>query len=109
PTFPPSPPSCPICAQSFPGIDSCAQAAPAFANFSQIIFAPGEFIDLIKCACTDTFQSAYPQCVDCFQQTNQTEVLDPTGDNLPTIVSGLRSVCALASTLLGNVTGADGE
>jgi len=30
----------------------------------QIIFNPGAFIDIIKCACTDTFQSAYPQCAD---------------------------------------------
>ena len=36
PTFPPSPPSCPICAQNYSSINNCAQAAPAFANFSQV-------------------------------------------------------------------------
>ena len=36
PTFPDSPPSCPICAQNFGNIDSCAQAAPVLANFSMV-------------------------------------------------------------------------
>ncbi|KAF8889125.1 hypothetical protein BD779DRAFT_420511 [Infundibulicybe gibba] len=75
PVFPDSPPSCPICAQDYPGINSCAQAAPVLANFSMIIFNPGAFLDIIKCACTDTFQSAFPQCVDCFIKTNQSDVL----------------------------------
>jgi len=43
-----------------------------------------KFIDVIQCACTDTFQSAYPQCVDCFTQTNQTAFLVPqNGQSLP--------------------------
>ncbi|KAF8521086.1 hypothetical protein BU17DRAFT_75502 [Hysterangium stoloniferum] len=109
PTFPASPPSCPICAQSYPSISSCAAASPVLANFSQIIFNPGAFISIIECSCTDTFQSAFPQCVDCFQQTNQTAVIASQGADLPSILSGLRSVCALASTLLGNVTATNGE
>ena len=36
PTFPDQPPSCPICAQNFGSIDSCAQAAPVLANFSMV-------------------------------------------------------------------------
>jgi hypothetical protein len=79
-------PSCPKCAPSWPNINSCAAACPVFSNFSmvyndpldllfhrtpayknpvqQIIFNPGAFIDVIKCSCTDTFQAAFPQCVD---------------------------------------------
>ncbi|KZT21307.1 hypothetical protein NEOLEDRAFT_1139640 [Neolentinus lepideus HHB14362 ss-1] len=107
PYFPSYPPSCPICAANYSQISSCAQAAPVLANFSMIIFNPGAFVDVIKCACTDTFQSVFPQCADCFTQTNQTDVLnDP---DLPSAVSGMRNVCALASTLLGNVSGVDGE
>ncbi|KDR78271.1 hypothetical protein GALMADRAFT_245362 [Galerina marginata CBS 339.88] len=105
PTFPPSPPSCPICEQGYPNIQGCAQAAPVLANFSMIIFNPGAFIDVIKCACADTFQSVFPQCVDCFIQTNQTQVLDTS--NLPGIVAAIRNVCAIESTLLGNVSGVD--
>ncbi|CAL1698260.1 unnamed protein product [Somion occarium] len=107
PFFPDQPPSCPICAQNYPSINSCAQAAPVLANFSMIIFNPGAFIDVIKCACTDTFQSAFPQCADCFIQTNQSDVLNTP--DLPGIVSGMRQICALESTLLGNVSETDGE
>ena len=49
-----------------------------------MIYEPTRFIDVIQCACTDTFQSAYPQCVDCFTQTNQTAFLVPdNGQYLP--------------------------
>ncbi|TFK92175.1 hypothetical protein K466DRAFT_513991 [Polyporus arcularius HHB13444] len=107
PQFPDQPPSCPICAQNFDSIDSCAQAAPVLQNFSMIIFNPGAFIDVIKCACADTFQSTYPQCVDCFIQTNQTQFLN--SQDLPAVVDGMRKICALESTLLGGVATADGE
>lgn len=30
--------------------------------FTQIIFNPGAFIDVIECACTDTFQSGMSKC-----------------------------------------------
>ncbi len=97
---------------------------------SQINFNPGAFIDVIKCACTDTFQSAYPQCVDwyvpsvdphmhtsrpdhsvlnSFIQTNQTSFLDSDSKNLPAVLDGMHKICALASTLLGGVATADGE
>lgn len=107
PYFPDTPASCPICAQGYPRINSCAAAAPVLANFSLVIFNPGAFISVIKCACTDTFQSVFPQCADCFERTNQTAVLDTP--NLPSLVNNIRQLCALESTLLGNASNSDGE
>lgn len=107
PTFPPDPPSCPICQQNYDKISNCAQAAPVLANFSSIIFNPGAFINVIQCACTETFQSVFPQCVDCFVRTNQTQVLN--SPDLPSVVTGMRQVCALSSTLLGGVASVNGE
>ncbi|GLB44514.1 hypothetical protein LshimejAT787_1701410 [Lyophyllum shimeji] len=109
PFFPQTPASCPICAQNYDLINSCAAAAPVLANFTNVIFNPGAFVDVIKCACTDTFQSAYPQCVDCFTQTNQTQVLNYNTQDLPSIVAGMRKICALESSLLGNVSETNGE
>ncbi|KAG6910388.1 hypothetical protein DXG01_011103 [Tephrocybe rancida] len=109
PFFPDTPASCPICAQNYDGINSCAAAAPLLTNFTNVIFNPGAFIDVIKCACTDTFQSAYPQCVDCFTQTNQTQVLNYDTANLPSLVGNIRKICSLESSLLGNVSETNGE
>lgn len=109
PAFPPFPPSCPICEQNFNTINSCAQAAPVLANFSNIIFNPGSFVDIIKCACTDTFQAAYPQCADCFMRTNQEELLNSNTEDLPNIIKGMRQICGLESTLNGNVSAVNGE
>ncbi|PBK69361.1 hypothetical protein ARMSODRAFT_886342, partial [Armillaria solidipes] len=92
---------------NYASIQNCAEAAPVLANFSMIIFNPGAFVDVIQCACTETFQSVFPQCVDCFQATNQTDILE--GNDLPSIVSGMRKICALESTLLGNVSESNGE
>lgn len=75
--------------------------------YSQIIFNPGAFIDVIKCACVDTFQSVFPQCVDCFLRTGQENVLNTP--NLPGVVDGMRKVCAVESALLGNVSAVNGE
>ena len=36
PVFPDQPPSCPLCAQNYGSIDSCAQAAPVIANVSMV-------------------------------------------------------------------------
>jgi len=107
PYFPDTPPSCPICAQGYPSINSCAEAAPALANISSVIFNPGAFISVIKCSCTDTFQSVFPQCADCFERTNQTAVLDTP--NLPSLVNTIRQLCSFASSLLGNASNVDGE
>jgi len=108
PYFPSDPPSCPICEKDYWTIDSCAQASPVLANFSMIIFNPGAFIDVMQCACTDTFRSTFPQCVDCFGRTNQTWVLGED-DALPSVVKNLYDVCALAATVLGHVASANSE
>ncbi|KIY67637.1 hypothetical protein CYLTODRAFT_315957, partial [Cylindrobasidium torrendii FP15055 ss-10] len=105
PYFPADIPSCPKCESDYGSIQHCAAAAPVLQNFSMIIFNPGAFIDVIQCACTETFQSVFPQCVDCFQQTNQTDVINT--DDLPSVVAGMKQVCALESALLGNVSGAN--
>ncbi|KAH9017715.1 hypothetical protein EDB85DRAFT_1874265 [Lactarius pseudohatsudake] len=107
PYFPDTPASCPICAQNYPSISSCAQASTVMANFTSVLFNPGAFIDVIKCSCADTFQSVFPQCVDCFEKTNQTDVLDTP--DLPSLVNSIRQVCAFASALLGNVSNSNGE
>ncbi|KIK66245.1 hypothetical protein GYMLUDRAFT_157963 [Collybiopsis luxurians FD-317 M1] len=106
PTFPASPASCQICSANYASIQNCAEAAPVLANFSQIIFNPGAFINVIQCSCTETFQSVFPQCVDCFEQTNQTDVL--AAPDLPSVLSGMRQICALESTLLGSAVLSDG-
>ncbi|KAH7341640.1 hypothetical protein B0J17DRAFT_765668 [Rhizoctonia solani] len=107
PYFPEYPPSCPKCQVDFENINSCADASAALADPQSIILNPVAFYDLIKCACTDTFQSTFPQCVDCFIQTNQTLVIQmdiiPGSSELPTVITGMRQVCALSSTLLGGV------
>ncbi|KAI0028484.1 hypothetical protein K488DRAFT_22229, partial [Vararia minispora EC-137] len=102
PSFPSDIPSCVTCQVNYGSISSCAAAAPLLANFTMILFNPGAFIKLIECACTDTFQAAYPQCVDCFERTNQTALLNNT--NLSGTLNGLRTVCGATSTTLSNVT-----
>lgn len=42
-----------------------------------------------------------------FIRTNQSEVLNTP--NLPAVVDGMRKICALESTLLGNVSESNGE
>ncbi|KDQ08909.1 hypothetical protein BOTBODRAFT_138257 [Botryobasidium botryosum FD-172 SS1] len=106
PVFPSQPPSCPICQASYPSISHCAEASDAFTDPSQILLDPQAFISVIECSCTDTFQSVFPQCVDCFIQTNQSGVLTPT-QNLPSIVTGMRSICVLGSAILGNVSASE--
>lgn len=44
-----------------------------------------------------------------FEQTNQTSFLDAPQSDLPSVLSGIQSICAIASTLLGGVATADGE
>ena len=129
--FPESPPSCQICEMNFGNIDSCANASIVFANITnvspprgimelctelshdgskKVIYNPLLFIDVINCACTDTFKSTYPQCVDCFEQTNQTVFLEPSGGaNLSTIVTNIRSICALGGAVFGGVASANSQ
>jgi len=108
PYFPPDPPSCPICERDYSSINSCAQASTVLANLTMVLFSPISFIDAIQCACTDTFRSAFPQCVDCFGRTNQTWVLNQD-NTLPDVVNNLRDICALAGTLFGGVASANSE
>jgi hypothetical protein len=132
--FPDYPPSCQICEMHYDEIDSCANASIVFANVSavsgflhpyheyrpnllikllldkQVLFNPGYFIDVIQCACADTFQSYYPQCVDCFTQTNQTGFLEPNnGEGTNSVVDGIRQICALYSTLFGGVASVNSQ
>ncbi|KAJ4480895.1 hypothetical protein J3R30DRAFT_3287711, partial [Lentinula aciculospora] len=92
---------------NYSSIQNCAEASPVLANFTTIIFNPGAFINVIQCSCTETFQSVFPQCVDCFEQTNQTDVLG--APDLPSVLQGMRNICALESTLLGSAAATDGE
>jgi hypothetical protein len=103
PTFPAEPVSCPICEKDWTNINSCADACNIFANPAQIIFAPNTFFSTIECSCTDTFKSAFPQCADCFTQTNQTSYLNAKPGEIPSILNGMRQICAISSSLLGGV------
>jgi len=108
--FPDYPPSCQICEQHYSEIDSCANASVVLADIQEVIFAPLQFLTVIECACTDTFESYYPQCVDCFEQTNQTCFLEPAnGGNLSSIVTGMRQICALGSSIFGHVGSVNSE
>jgi len=107
--FPDYPPSCKLCEKDYPNIQSCANASVVLSQPSAIIAQPLLFVDVINCACTDTFKSAYPQCVDCFTQTNQTAFLGPQDGNLSSVVTGMRTICALLSTLLGGVASKNSE
>lgn len=109
PTFPDSPPSCQLCERDYDQIGSCANASVVFSNVAAILFSPSHFIDVIQCACTDTFQSAYPQCADCFTLTGQTHYLVPQEENLGEIVTGMREICAIASVLLGGVAATNSQ
>jgi len=108
--FPDYPPSCQICEQNYNNIDSCANDSVVLANITEILTSPLQFITVINCACTDTFQSAYPQCIDCFEQTNQTVFLQPAnGANISTLVTNIHQICALGSALFGHVASANSE
>lgn len=108
--FPDYPPSCKICEMHYDEIDSCANASIVFANVSVILYDPFQFLEVINCACADTFQMAYPQCVDCFMQTNQTGFLEPNnGEGLNSVVTGIRDICALGSTIFGGVASVNSQ
>jgi hypothetical protein len=103
PTFPAQYPSCYNCQQKYSSLSSCMEASSVFENATSIFNSPLRYIAAIKCACTDTFQAVYPQCVQCFQMTDQCYYLgtDPEGTNAPQIVTNIRQICALGSSLLG--------
>lgn len=86
-------------------------ASAVFANASSIFNNPIGYINVIKCACTDTFQAVYPQCLDCFQRTDQCYYLgtDPQGTGANKVISNLRSICGLGSALLGGVASVNSD
>lgn len=103
PSFPAQYPSCYNCQQKYSSLSSCMEAASVFQNATNIFNSPWSYIAVIKCACTDTFQAVYPQCVQCFQMTDQCYYLgtDPKGTGAPAIVTNIRQICAFGSSLLG--------
>ncbi|KAJ7699315.1 hypothetical protein B0H17DRAFT_1049413 [Mycena rosella] len=99
PQFPDEPKSCGVCQQNYDSIKLCLSVVPVMANSSTILANPGSFINVITCACTDPFKSTFPECLDCFQQTNQEALLnmpDPTA-----VIEGTNQVCALEGALFG--------
>ncbi|TKY87362.1 hypothetical protein EX895_004039 [Sporisorium graminicola] len=111
PNFPSDIPSCPKCQDRYSSLSSCMGASAVFANASSIFNNPIGYINVIKCACTDTFQAVYPQCLDCFQRTDQCYYLgtDPQGTGANKVISNLRSICGLGSALLGGVASANND
>ncbi|EST07892.2 hypothetical protein PSEUBRA_003017 [Kalmanozyma brasiliensis GHG001] len=111
PRFPSDIPSCPKCEAQYSSLSSCMGASSVFANATSIFNDPIAYINVIRCACTDTFQSVYPQCLDCFQRTDQCYYLgtDPQGTGADKVVSNLRSICGLGSALLGGVASVNGD
>lgn len=111
PSFPSDIPSCPKCQERYSSLSSCMGASAVFANASSIFNNPIGYINVLKCACTDTFQAVYPQCLDCFQRTDQCFYLgtDPQGTGASKVVSNLRSICGLGSALLGGVASVNGD
>ncbi|SPO39147.1 uncharacterized protein PSFLO_04626 [Pseudozyma flocculosa] len=109
PTFPAEFPSCPKCEADYGKLSSCMGAASVFANSTSIFNNPMAYINVIRCACTDTFQSVFPQCVDCFQHTNQCYYLgtDPQGTGAGSLTSNIRNICGFGSALLGGVATAN--
>ena len=68
PTFPANIPSCPKCEERYSSLSSCMGASAVFANATSIFTDPVAYINVIKCACTDTFQAVYPQCLVPFTE-----------------------------------------
>lgn len=107
--FPDYPPSCQICEPHFSEINACANASVIFADVQSILLSPLSFISEITCACSSTFQSYFPQCVDCFELTNQTVYIEPSNGNMSSIVQGVHNICALGSAVFGGVASANSQ
>nr|CDI52815.1 putative protein [Melanopsichium pennsylvanicum 4] len=111
PSFPSDIPSCPKCEASYSSLSSCMKASAVFQNATSIFNNPVGYINVIKCACTDTFQAVYPQCLNCFQRTNQCYYLgtDPQGTEAGKVTTNLRNICGLGSALLSGVASANND
>lgn len=109
PKFPADIPSCPKCEANYGSLSNCMGAAAVFANATSIFNDPFAYINVIRCACTDTFQSVFPQCVDCFQHTDQCYYIgtDPKGTGAPSLITNIRNICGFGSALLGGVASAN--
>src|SRR6266542_1194136 len=59
PNFDPNIPSCVACEKEYPSIDSCTKSSEVFQNFTLVMFNPQQFVNAMRCACTDTFLSVY--------------------------------------------------
>ncbi|KAJ6578793.1 hypothetical protein DFH09DRAFT_1148327 [Mycena vulgaris] len=99
PRFPDSPASCGLCQQNYDSIKLCISVVPVMANSSTIISNPGSFINVISCACGDTFKSTFPQCVDCFEKTDQEALLNIASTD--DVFTGINKVCALEGAIFG--------
>ncbi|KAJ7161054.1 hypothetical protein C8R46DRAFT_1106369 [Mycena filopes] len=99
PQFPSSPASCGQCQQNYDNIKLCMSLVPIMADSSTIIKNPSDFIAVLTCSCTEPFKSTFPECVDCFQNTNQDAVLNITDTDA--VMQGLTKVCALEGALFG--------
>ncbi|KAJ7452041.1 hypothetical protein B0H11DRAFT_2068374 [Mycena galericulata] len=104
PQFPASPASCGLCQQNYDSIKLCLSVVPIMANSSTIISNPGSFVDVITCACTQPFNSTFPQCVNCFEATGQTAVLNMSSPD--DVVAGVTKVCEFEGALFGSKTSA---
>ncbi|KAF7369805.1 hypothetical protein MVEN_00313100 [Mycena venus] len=93
PQFPSSPPSC----GNYDNIKLCITVIPVVANFTTVIANPGSFVDVLTCGCSDTFNATFPQCVDCFEDTNQQAVLNISDPDA--VLTGLTKVCALERSI----------
>ncbi|KAJ7353126.1 hypothetical protein DFH08DRAFT_855995 [Mycena albidolilacea] len=97
PQFPASPASCGVCSQNYDSIKLCISVIPVVANFTTVIDNPGSFVNVLTCGCSDTFNTTFPECVDCFENTNQQAVLNM--DDPDAVLTGLTKVCAFERAL----------
>ncbi|KAJ6554476.1 hypothetical protein B0H19DRAFT_1153692 [Mycena capillaripes] len=101
PDFPASPPSCGVCAQNYDSIKLCISVVPVVANFTTVIENPGSFVNVLTCGCSSTFNTTFPECVDCFQNTNQDSALNMSDPDA--VLTGLEKVCAFEHSVgIGN-------
>jgi hypothetical protein len=100
PQFPASPASCGLCQQNYDSIKLCISVVPIMVNFTTVIENPGSFVNVISCACGDQFKTTFPQCIDCFEQTDQESFLNmPDPD---AVIEGTNKVCALENAVFGS-------
>ncbi|KAF7373627.1 hypothetical protein MSAN_00573100 [Mycena sanguinolenta] len=125
PDFPSSPASCGLCAQAsapfspylspnstlahvyvplplnpglnYSSIELCITVIPVVANFTTVIENPGSFADVLTCGCSPTFNITFPECVDCFENTNQQQFLNISDPDA--VLTGLTKVCELEQSV----------